>query len=313
MRERQVLVLRYGARMPDGRIADALGVRERVVAADAARALAALAGATVGVEVEEAVTDALACRSDLVDPKDLRDLSLPRPAPRSRLPWLLTAAGVAAVIVGATLLDPSAPPGTSTTSGDAGTAGIIGGPADGTDGTGDLNDPPGSVRMDVNGDARDDVVSVVFDGVAHTYRVYADVAGVGLLRHQGLALEPPTLVGAVDLDADYSDEIAVNVGDDTRTMPEFFRFSEDRLVRLRTPVAGEVVNGWDPRSALTSFGIRFGRLYTWRLDPTAPPDLGRVTFWRWGLVGEDRLEPGEVEERCLPLGREFPGDCAFIR
>jgi hypothetical protein len=305
-----VLVLRYGARMPDGRIADALGVRERVVAADAARALAALAGATVGVEVEEAVTDALACRADLVDREDLRDLSLPQPAPRSRLPWLLTAAGVAVVIVGATLLDPSAPPGGDTASGDAGSAGIIGGPADGTGGS---NDPPGSVRMDVNGDARDDVVSVVFDGVAHTYRVYADVAGVGLLRHQGLALDPPTLVGAVDLDADYSDEIAVNVGDDTRTMPEFFRFTEDRLVRLRTPVAGEVVNGWDPRSALTSFGIRFGRLYTWRLDPTAPPDLGRVTFWRWGLVGEDRLEPGEVEERCLPLGREFPSDCAFIR
>jgi hypothetical protein len=242
----------------------------------------------MSIGTEERLELALRARADALSVDDLRPLEVPEPAPPSRKAWLLVLA-VAALVAVAAL------PFLTESSDDRPPVPV----------------PEGAVRMDLNGDGDDDVVSVDFDPAAHTYQVRAQMFEGETLVHQGLALNRPTLIGAVDLDGDFSEEIAVNVGDDTGTLPEFIRHLEGRLVRLAPPAAGTVVNGWQMGSARSQFTIQSGRLYTW-LEAREGRLEQRVPFWQWRVVGEARIEPGQRQQRCLPDGETVPVDCVFV-
>jgi hypothetical protein len=242
----------------------------------------------MNIKAEERVALALRARAGEVHVEDLRPLEIPDPAPASRKPLLLT---LAAVAVAAVVAVP-----------------FVGG----SDEVPDREDPDGVVRMDVDGDGGPDLVSVDFDPGEHTYQVRAQLFGGGTLVHQGLALNRPTLIGAVDLDGDYSDEIAVHVGDDTATLPEFIRHLDGVLVRLAPPAEDVEVNGWRQLRRGSEFTLRQGRLYSWLPRGGSEGDTQRVRFWRWQVVGTDRIEPGPQQDRCLPPGVDFPVDCLFL-
>ncbi|MBA2464245.1 MAG: hypothetical protein H0V42_04625 [Nocardioidaceae bacterium] len=294
-RQREVLVLRYWSDLSEVQIADALGVTGRTVESTAGRALSALEsptpGTATGSRIDDRVREAFRARAGLVEGEDLSQLELPEPARRSRRMLLLAlaAAACAAVVVVPFVFDPPVD--------------------DEPDGE---RLPEGAVRMDVNGDSRQDVVNVDFDPAARTYLLTVEVSGGPDLTYQGLALTRPTLIGAVDLDADYSAEIAVNVGDATTTLPEFFRYVDGNLRRLSPPATTEMVNGWDMTSRLNQFTLEEGRLYTWRDDPRSVQEPQVTDFWQWQVVDEDRIEPGPRQERCITSDSDLPVDCPVL-
>lgn len=294
-RQREVLVLRCWSDLSETQIAETLRITRGTVQSSFHRALEALEkmlpGTVTSGLTEDRLRDALRARAELVAGDDLRHLELPDPAPRSRRTLLLALAAAACAAVVAVPF-------------------LTGPPVDDQPDGEQL--PEGAVRMDVNGDSGQDLVNVDFDPAARTYLLTVEVLGGPTLTYQGLALTRPTLVGAVDLDADSSAEIAVNVGDDTTTLPEFFRYVDGNIRRLSPPPTAQKVNGWDMTSRLNQFTLQGGRLYTWQDDPRSVQDPQRTGFWQWQVVGEDRIQPGPRQERCLTGDADLPVDCVFL-
>ncbi|CAN5129519.1 hypothetical protein BH18ACT9_BH18ACT9_07730 [soil metagenome] len=311
-RQREVLVLRYWSELTEAQTAEALGVTRGTVTSTAQHGLAAIQGTTVAAhcpdgpdgrdgpdgtastastDLEDRLRTAFRAGAEQVEGDDLSAMELPDPAPRSRKPLLL---GVAAAACAAVLAAP-----------------FVTGDAD-DDKPDTVRLPEGAVRLDFNGDGGKDVVSVNFDAAARTYLLTVEVFAGPVLTYQGLALNRPTLIGEVDLDGDYSAEIALDVGDDTATLPEFFRYVNGNIRRLTLPPTTERINGWDMTSEVNQFALHKGRLYTWQDDPRSVEEPQRTGFWQWRIKGEEQLEPGPRQERCITAEAELPVDCVFI-
>lgn len=269
VRQREVLVLRFWCELTEARTAETLSVSRGMVRSSVGRALAALDVA------EEPLAEALRARADQVGAPDLRPPEMPAAA-RSRRPLVLAVAAIAACVAAAVpFLAGSDEP------------------------HGPVHTPEGALRMDVNGDGGPDVVSVDFDPAARTYQLTVDLFHGPSRTHQGLALERPTLVGPVDLDADGSAEMALDVGNvETTALPDFFRYVDGALVRLDPPDSGREAQGWSATSKAGRFALREGRLVTWEDAPDGSEEPAVVRFWRWRVVG-DRILPDPAVQRCL--------------
>ncbi|QNN54524.1 sigma factor-like helix-turn-helix DNA-binding protein [Nocardioides mesophilus] len=302
-RQREVLVLRYWCRLSELQTADALGTSATTTRSRTRRALEALAasgasgtsggfsareeGAAADPSLEDRLGSVFAARAEAVALEDLRPFEVPEPARRNRrLVALMAGATAAAAVVAAPFLtgaEDKPPPA----------------------------DPPGAVRMDVDGDGDPDLVSVSFDLAAHTYLLRVAVFDGPTVTHQGLALHAPTILGGADLDDDYSAEVALKVSQSTARLPEFFRYVDGRLTRLDTPAVTERVHGWDSESPGNQFTLQDGRLYTWALQPSAPDGADTVAFWAWRVRG-DALLPGPRQQRCLSVEDPMPVECGVI-
>ncbi len=242
------------------------------------------------------VRDALTARAELVRSEDLSPEGLPDPSRPPRLPWVLGLAslGVAAALVVPSMLAETDP-----------------GPGPDRSETPDPGRLEGALKVDFDGDGNDDVASVDFDPVIRAYQLVISLARGPDLTFSGLAASRPTLIGGVDLDGDYSEEVALNVGDDTAAMPEFFRYVGRNIRRLTPPPTSSTVNGWRMDSPQNRFALRQGRLYTW-IDPQSDAVPQETSLWTWTVVDDVRIEPGPPQDRCLVEGRDFPVECVFL-
>lgn len=231
-------------------------------------------------------------RAELVGNDDLRPPELPEPMPprRHRLLTTLVVAAVAAVLAVPFVRGGATPAPEE--------------PAERV--------RHGGVELDVNGDAATDVATLDFDATVRVWTVTVEVSGGRTLRFQGLAGQRPVLVGAVDLDEDFADEIAILTSDRPDALPEFLRYVEGNLRRLRTPPTAREVNGWEMSSGLNRWALERGRLYSWRFDPQRSDELQRTGLWRWEVEGEDRLVPGRPRAACVSAADDFPRDCLTL-
>lgn len=297
-RQREVLVLRLWSQLPEMQICDVLDASAGAVRTADARALQSLAAGRAGSGIESEVAVALSSRAEEVTPDEVSVGGLPEPrASRARSGRVVALVAAALVTVGTVLAIPFV---TDPAADDAGENGVF-----------EL--PEGAVKIDFNGDGGSDIASVDFDPTARTWMLSIDLFAAGpVLTYQGLAANRPTLIGAADLDGDYHDEVAVHVGDDAGDLPEFFRYAHQSIRRLTPPPTTQDVNGYVMSSPLNQFSLLHGRLYSWHDDPSSVADPQITPFWQWRVVGEDRIAPGEREERCLPVGADFPKTCSFL-
>ena len=287
-RQREVLALRYWLGLTEPQAADTMGISVGAVRAAAHRALPA-SGTT---RSEDRLGAALRARAETVEVEDLRPPELPAPVPAPRRRLLVPLASVAvAVLVAAPF--------------------VAGGGADPLPPV-PVPEPDGALRMDVDGDGDLDAVSVEYEPSIRVYDVQVQLLDGPAIRYSGLAGSRPNLIGAADLDDDGAAEIAVHVGDDPDALPEFFRYADGNIRRLRPPATLAVVNGWPMASELNRYALVGGRLYTWQFDPDDPRSPQQTGFWRWEVEGKDGLAPGAREQRCVDATDVVPSECSIV-